>query len=677
MSTNATNNATALSLTVDPARWNEDLVRWANEFYHHHILQAQREVAATMSAILGDGRRFILHHNAEGRWSVRIDETTKDVIEVHWSSVTPDAGYLRNIKRGEAVMVLIHETGHLLYTTEINRPTWCDPAHWKTFFTVVNFAEDVRIEDRLEAAVPAFPVLRRIENDRMVMPNVHHWPHHDPVHRVSMTLFAERSCTDGSALLLPLATPEERHIIDASRQAFIDATQASDTQGMLDALQPMYDALLPLMQATPLPPAPAGPQPTPKPTDSGEPTDDDGTGHGGDADGEDTDETGASPGTSDDAEEEGGTSNAGGGGDDDDADEYDEDAGNEGDEDADEYDEDGDEDADEDGEGEGDAPDDTPGDVNDYAGKGSGSGNGANLAEGTSETARPDRERGKWSQDRDTSVPTPDNASKIANGETIVTRRPIRSREWTEDNDPAGRLLPVTRMLAKSLRRTLQDNANGGWINRRRAGAFDPASAKRLAIGDLRTFRKRSGPKGSLDYSLVVCMDASGSVGGAIGQSISDAAVTIYEAARRIDGLDVALCAYGSTVDFGIPFDGLLTDKHAKRRDHISTRMYRNVRGGSGGGTNEVSALAWAVAVSKRRNAEAKMIVVLTDGEPASTEDVKKHIAWARHEGIATGGIGVRCAAPTYHANSTSINDVQQLPQVLGAFVRTMMKGGK
>ena len=640
----------AASLTVDPARWAEPLVdeytTWSGQT--HTTSVAEREVIATVSAIIKDGRPIHASHNANGTWAVAIDESTGKYVRLMWSMYTlEDDGTKRPITRGEAVMVMCHEMFHVLFTDEITRPDWCKPEHWRAFFPAVNFAEDVRIEDKGEDVVPAFAALRSVENNRMMPPNAANWGAFDFVRKVMIVLYAERCCTN-AYVFDGLPDAEVQAVIDGGRQAFVDATNAPDTATLLENLRPLYDLLAPHLDGTT--------------TGGGDDDGEDEGGDGGTTGGTpaDTDDGDTGDGDGDDTDDGDGT---------DEGDDTDDGDGDTGDGDGDTDDGDTDEAEGGDGDaGEGDAGEDDDGDTDESEGGGDG-GDGDPMQD----TARPDRQRGKWNEDRpDDSPIKSDEFDKTVNGDEIT--RSVRTQRWTDDANAATRMLPVTRMVLRTLRRTLQDNANGGWIGRRKAGAFDAASAKRLGIGDLRAFRRRQGPKGSLDFSLVLCLDASSSVrGGRVGYSIADSGLALFEAAKQINGLDVALCVYGSGVYFGLPFD--FADRTDSRSRAKYSRAMRCIRGGSAGGTMEADAIVWSRAVTRKRAAEGKMIVVITDGCPHAEEDVISQINMAASEGIVTGGIGIGGIDPTYHRHHVTVNDPRMLPTALGSLVRQMMKG--
>lgn len=631
----------AHSLSHDPSRWDEPLAQsgWNSIV---SLAKARHEVAATVSAIVGDGRRVELHHNTEGGWMVDVSNTA--TIVFHWSSVTVDEyGSQRPVTRGEALVSIVHECMHLLHTDEVGFPPWIqDRAHCEAFHTMLNFAEDVRIEDLGEDSVPAFANIRLTENDRMVSPNVRLWAQHDLVRKVCLPLFAERSCTSGSSLFSAVLASDfdVATIVNASRSSFLDATYASSTAEVAERLRPMYEAIAPYL-----------------PTSNG--------GHGGKGGDEGK---GGEPGEGtggDEASETGGNSTNGHGDPDPDADDTDsEDGAGDGDDTGDETDTDADG-----------SDTDDPTDGSDGKQRGT-------ISDPTwsGEKFVPNSPRGDWENLIPREEP-PDSSASYYDVDEVMEGKPVSyidDGEATLIRMESETALTKVRVV-KVLRRVLQDNANGGWSTRKKAGTFDPRQSTRLALGDMRTFRKKRGARGSLDYSLVLCLDASGSVSGFVGESIARSGLSVYEAASKIPGLDVAMCAYGSGLHVALPFDSTLRDVHrdgSRNRERVSSLLDCCARG-VGGSTAEDFGLTWAIATSRRRNAESQMIVVMTDGAPNDRFLMPRIIDGARATGIRTGGIGVMHDAPDYHEYATRIDNIEDLPTVLGDLITTMMKGGK
>ena len=616
------------TLANDPSRWNDHLVKesWNNVI---QLAEARREIAATVSAVVGGTRRVELHHNQNGRWAVMIDDDIlSTTIIMHWSSYTTEAnGHRREITRGEALSYIVHECMHVLETSEVRIPSWItDQAHVEPFHMIVNFAEDVRIEDLGEDCVPAFANLRQSENDRLVDPNIATWSFHDLVRRVCLPLFCERSCSQGwDPFRAVLASdPDVASLVNACRQSFMDATYARSTDELVERLRPMYEIIAPFLPSS----SGGGGEPCEDGEDTGEPTEIE----GGD---------GGSAGEGDDDQDGDDTSTDGGDGDPDD---------------------------------ESDRNDDGDGDRGEQS---------KTITHPTwgGETFVPNSPRGDW----DNLVPRNEedhSKTDYTSFDDVIEGKPIDGMDGEDDTTLVRYEADIALMklrVVKTLRRVLQDNANGGWSTRRKSGSFDPRQSTRLALGDMRTFRKKRGARGSLDYSLVLCLDASGSVTGEVGTSIAQAGLSVYEAASKIPGLDVAICAYGSGIHMAIPFDSTLRDVHrdgSRNRVRLSSLM-NACEWGIGGSTAEDFAITWSIAASRRRAAESQMIVVMTDGVPNTRWAMPALIEGARNLGIRTGGIGVMHEAPEYHEYATSIMNIDELPGALGNLITTMMKGRK
>lgn len=571
------------TLTNDPDTWGENLVK-RDDFYNaKEIWEAGIEVAGTVSTILGDARHVRMRHNRESRWAVRIDATTKDVVDMLWSCYTSDGGStngFRLIRRGEALMCICHETFHVKFTDEVIRPAYCPTHHWRAFFECVNFAEDVRIENLGEYDVPMFGTLRIRENDRLVLENIKEWQNMTVTRRACVAMFAQNSC--GASVLAAVShalsnDSEVAAIVYQAESAFSAAVNAADTTSLVLALEPVYDALCAYYP----------------------PDDEDETGGDGDE-------------TSDDDTDDG-------------------DGGSEG---------------------------------------GSGGGSGGNGA--SDEPIRPDSERGKWGVIRTPSEDKPALSNRqhsdiILDGDAYCGN--LRSKPDLAQHD---RVAGMTGQFRKHLRRVLQENAVGAWAGKYRRGKFAVRNARNLSLGDLRLFRQHTGANGGLDYSLVLCLDSSGSVANMPGRTISDTGLAVLEASRSIPGLDVALCAYGTGIIGSIPFG---YDTSVPRNASTLLKVLAGVTNGDGGGTCEENAIMWAYAASKARAATQPLIVVLTDGFPHDEDAARSCADTCRAAGMLTGAVSIGFEnSPEYHDYHASATDFSQIARVTSDLIRRMMK---
>ena len=566
------------TLTNDPDSWGELLVK--NTSYNNavSVWHAGMEVSGTVSTILGDGRPVTARHNHDGKWAVRIDGTTKDSVDMHWSCLTPEGDSVRYVRRGEALMCICHETFHVKFTDEVIRPAYCPKHHWAAFFECVNFAEDVRIESLGEYDVPMFGVLRSRENDRLLLENIHMWENMTVTRRACVAMFAQHSCSQSVLASLAArltADHEVQSIVTQAESAFSVAVRSKDTTSLVIALEPVYDIL---SAYYPPEPPPGG-----------------GGGEGGDEEGGD---------------EEGGDTGSGG------------------------------------------------------------SGGGSSTAIDPDAPIRPDSERGKWGTPRkksDTDSAHRSVSDKTLDGDAYFVKHGVKP-----DANQPDRANSMVGKFRKHLRRVLQENSVGSWAGKHRRGKFSVRNARGLSLGDLRLFRQHTGASGGLDYSLVLCLDSSGSVAHMPGQVISDTGLAVFEAAKSINGLDVALCAYGSDVMGGVPF-GFDASRVKNSKDLY--RMLAGVIRGYGGGTCEEAALMWAYSASKRRAAEQPLILVLTDGYPHDAEAAKSAADVCRSAGMLTGAITIGFDdSPAYHDYHAVATHSVDIARVTSDLIRRMMK---
>jgi hypothetical protein len=641
MSTDIQSRTISGTLAGDPARWRDRMVSDSVTARS----DAEREIVATASAVLGSSARIQPHHNTTGTWAVDIERAQGGkVYHLYWSSQTTnnEGTYLVTITRGEALMVLLHELFHVLYTDWVERPEWCHPAHWRDFFSVLNMAEDVRIEDAGEQEVPVFATLRNVENERLLLGNEGGYPQMDSIRHVCLALYAARCAHPSIAhKFVGMLDTQERKAFEDCLPEFHWACDQRSTQGTLDNLRPVYEALLPF-----LPPIDGG--------DSG-----DEPGEGEQEDGDEPGE-GGEGGTT-----EGGTmqSPQGGGSGDDESGDDESESGD---------DESGDDESGDDtGDGGGDGEGGESGESGDDTGEGGIQGGSGAPDELTidDEPLRPDRQAFEWDKERtDWQRTSGDRIDELLDGSFI-------SAQSHPTGDYERATIVASRAIRSQLNRVLQHNADGSFAGRRRRGSFDVNSARRLSLGDTRVFRTKQGPRGARDFSLVMLLDASSSVRGTCGRSIANAGYAIKRASDGIDGLDVALAAYGGYGPIAaIPFGA----SDAQWRTFGG--MCHLVTHGSGGGTDETTAMLWARRASEKRGAEQPLIVVLTDGHPNNGTTVREQVDEARRAGILTGGIGVtrvtghNPVVPDYHEFYTTARDLAAIPSVLAELLRTMMR---
>jgi hypothetical protein len=536
------------------------------------------------------------------------------------------------VSRWQAVCIVLHEKGHGLFTGRYDAPL--DVRH-SLFHTIMNACEDPRMESAMGKVVPAFDMIREIQHQHSFARRALTIQGQNPADvipfegRVALRLLAQVWDTEGS---LPYMGDDAEAVAAESAADYFAATKAATTDEMVPYAYRIYERILRAQQEQPQQEQPQEPEGEgdDAPADEQQPGDP-GEGETGDPDGEGTTTDPDGEGTGPDADGDADGEGDGGGS--------------------------GDADPDGDGEGEGDdAPKDParggygdhPGDVDPMTGEYTAG--ASQHAEAANMHARRDMQQEAHASQNDVADYCTD------------------AKQYSDDS---AEMKVGSQRLMRNLRRVLYENAAGTFIRGERRGRLDAGRVHRIRTGDMNVFRDRVGAEGITDWAIVVLMDLSDSTMGRrhgyaspySAPSIRQSAVMLHDAARASHGVDFACAGYSQRLNFAIPFGA--------KRAVTGPRMAAH---GPGGGTNETVALMWAMRQHAMRNAQGKIILVLTDGTPNDPDTCKRLAEEAREAGILTAGIGIGIDGPEYHpVRREAMPDT--LPTVVPEVIKAMMRG--
>lgn len=579
------------------------------------------------------------------------------------------------VPRWKAAYTVIHEWGHDEWTGEYDCPQQVlDAADFGGFHRMVNAAEDPRQERMTLQVIPGFSVLADIS---------HRWSFDQ--HAASIREHGFRGEFGDGVLLRLMAkvwggddiVPHLGDDIERlAAESLDDYVAAVDSDSTGDMIPHLFRIWLRLRNHLMAPPEPD------------EPGDDEGEGgeDGTEGDGTDGDESDGTDGDGD-AEGDGGgegetTGGNGGGNPNPKGDRTETGDGNPGDAEGDETndaddtaegDGDGDADGDEsdaegDGEGDGDGGEPDPDSDTDSTTKGGDKGgSGTDTKDPLDEQPQPSgsKESGReesWQVDRyavdakvrqgqrDVAKAMPDHGTSNAFGLTGYA-------------EASAKVKTDSLRLMRGLRRVLADNAVGTFRRNEKSGRLDAAKSYRLRVGRTDIFRQRIDDEGTTDWSVVILVDHSSSTEGHYASVLRECSVMLIDAITRVHGVDLAVAGYGSRMDYAVPF--------GKTRKDYGIRLCSY---GAGGGTDEAIALEWAIAQTMRRDADGKLILVLTDGEPNDPDLARALAEQARSYGIHTAGIGIAPCDPGYHPVHRAIEAADFVSEV-PLLVRSMLRG--
>ena len=164
------------------------------------------------------------------------------------------------------------------------------------------------------------------------------------------------------------------------------------------------------------------------------------------------------------------------------------------------------------------------------------------------------------------------------------------------------------------------------------SGSVDPSRIYGLSFGDTEIFRKKGIDK-KFDGCCYILIDNSGSMGGDKRIEACKAAAVIEEGFRGLIPIKI--------VAFDDAYNGVVHEviKGWEEQQRYNCCWNFCKQGRSGGGTPTRESVLVATKEILARPEQKKLIVVLTDGEPADQAGTKKAIQQARRSGITVAGI--------------------------------------
>jgi len=225
------------------------------------------------------------------------------------------------------------------------------------------------------------------------------------------------------------------------------------------------------------------------------------------------------------------------------------------------------------------------------------------------------------------------------------------------------------RSLAGTARRIFQSRMQSSVVHNQKRGRLDKRDFYRIPTGSVDVFKRKVDaidPKGT---ALFILTDASGSMAGHKFQVTAAAVALLNEAVNPL-GVPTYIAAFSETRSTG-PHHMIAKefDEHRRSEDIITdyTKMIWSLKQNADG-----ESIMWAANILKQRKEPRKILLVLSDGQPAADNPgdcwtyTKDAIAHVSKMGIECYGVGIMDeTVKDLYPEYTLIKDVEQLEKGL------------
>lgn len=243
--------------------------------------------------------------------------------------------------------------------------------------------------------------------------------------------------------------------------------------------------------------------------------------------------------------------------------------------------------------------------------------------------------------------------------------------------DPREKTRSLIQPTAKSLEKVLTAKNKSGYAGKFRTGPkLDKRRLYRFKLDDFRLFKRRY-EENNLDYVFSLVVDESGSM---TGKKTENAQAACFLFATVLDKIKIPFSLHG--------FNSLI--KHYKgfqeaysqeKGLEIIRKMSKNTYDVSQAGYNNDGQAISEVASKMKGTAEQKIMIVISDGDPAPTGighnfDLCTEIKKAEKQGVKVIGVGIgegQRVAEYYHTNLV-VRDIEDLPQTIVSQLKKELK---
>lgn len=234
------------------------------------------------------------------------------------------------------------------------------------------------------------------------------------------------------------------------------------------------------------------------------------------------------------------------------------------------------------------------------------------------------------------------------------------------------------RRQSTAVRALLEELLQGSAASRLRAARsgrrIGRDAGRRLRLGDLRIFDVRC-PGLRIDAAVHLLQDVSGSMTSRM-HAARAATLALCVAFSEVDGVDLAVSAFPWRVSGprGVDPRGVILLKPAEESHRQAAARIEQLQ--AHGGTPLASALMHSHELLCGVARQRRIVIVVTDGDPDSTDDARRVIALGRRQGVEHLGLGIGVELGHLFDTFVRIDGIDDLPRQVVDLVRDAVLAG-
>lgn len=221
---------------------------------------------------------------------------------------------------------------------------------------------------------------------------------------------------------------------------------------------------------------------------------------------------------------------------------------------------------------------------------------------------------------------------------------------------------PYLSTAKTQLNRALKENEYKRFAGKYRSGSLNIKKLYKFPMNDFKLFQKQTEVKGK-DYAFTILIDVSGSMSGDRLEETMRGVVLMTEVLNKLEQR-IELCFFSDRQVRPKTFDTVIN----------STFIGQQATSINGGGTSVTNPFKESIERVMKQPVKEKIMITLTDGEFYDREESEVRALQAKYPDVLHYGIGINVDLKSIFKNAININNVSEIMPAFATILRRHIK---